>query len=264
MSIRIFQVDAFTDRPFSGNPAAVCLLEHAMPDEWMLQLAQEMNLSETAFLLSLETSYSLRWFTPTIEVRLCGHATLASAHVLFEQGIIPKDQTAHFSTLSGNLFAQYTSQGIELNFPSMSTQPVSKDLTTMMKALGVEPLSVQMFGNKHLIEVSSEAEVRELQPDITTISLLPGRGVAVTAKADKGSEYDFISRYFAPWIGINEDPVTGSAHCALGPYWAEKLGKTELHAYQASLRGGSLTVRVTPERTYLTGQAVTVFTGEMK
>ena len=264
MSIRIFQVDAFTDRPFSGNPAAVCLLEHAMPDEWMLQLAQEMNLSETAFLLPIEDGFSLRWFTPKIEVSICGHATLASAHVLFENGIVPEGQSAHFSTRSGDLFAQSPPAGIQLDFPSMPSQPMSPWPTAILDALDVEPIAVYAFGNKHLIEVATETEVRDLQPDFNALSLLPGRGVAVTARADDGSEYDFISRYFAPWIGINEDPVTGSAHCALGPYWAAKLGKTELHAYQASSRGGSLNIRVTPERTYLTGQAVTVFTGEMK
>lgn len=263
MSIRIFQVDAFTDRPFSGNPAAVCLLENTMPDEWMLQLAQEMNLSETAFLLPIEDGFSLRWFTPTIEVRLCGHATLASAHVLFENGIVPEGQSAHFSTRSGDLFAQHTPQGIELDFPSLSSTPMMEHPVTMLKALGVEPVTVYTFGNKHLIEVATEAEVRDLQPDFNALSQFPGRGVAVTAKADDGSEYDFVSRYFAPWIGINEDPVTGSAHCALGPYWASKLDKTDVHAYQASARGGELQIHVTPERTYLTGQAVTVFHGEI-
>jgi PhzF family phenazine biosynthesis protein len=264
MPIRIFQVDAFTGELFKGNPAAVCLLEHSMPDDWMLQLAREMNLSETAFLLPLDTGYSLRWFTPKIEVSLCGHATLASAHVLFETGIVPKSQTAHFSTLSGELKARHTQEGIELDFPTMPSTPAAEVPTAMLDALNVTATAVMTSGNKHLIEVGTEAEVRTMQPDFDALSRLTGRGVTVTARANSDSEYDFVSRYFAPWIGINEDPVTGSAHCILGPYWAKKLEKTELHAYQASLRGGALKLRVTPERTYLTGQAVTVFSGEME
>lgn len=263
MSIRIFQVDAFTDKPFSGNPAAVCLLEHIMLDEWMLQLAQEMNLSETAFLLQTETGYSLRWFTPKTEVRLCGHATLASAHVLFDNNLVPHDQPVQFTTLSGDLKAQLTLKGIELDFPSSPTQIAATMPLRLLDALGISEGSVFISGNKHLIEISSEAELRALQPDFIALSRIPGRGVAVTAKADANSEYDFVSRYFAPWVGINEDPVTGSAHCILGPYWAAKLEKTELLAYQASARGGSLGVRVTPKRTYLTGKAVTIFSGEM-
>ena len=263
MIIQLFQVDAFTKKPFQGNPAAVCLLEHTMPDEWMLQLAQEMNLSETAFLLPLEDGYSLRWFTPTLEVRLCGHATLASAHVLFENGIVPDGQTLHFSTLSGELKARHTTEGIELDFPSAPPQPAATVPLRLLEALGIREASVFISGNKHLIEIGSEAAVRALHPDFIALSHLPGRGIAVTARADAGSDYDFVSRYFAPWVGIDEDPVTGSAHCFLGPYWAENLGKSELLAYQASERGGSLGVRVTPERVYLTGQAVTVFRGQM-
>ena len=263
MSIHIFQVDAFTDKAFSGNPAAVCLLEHSMPDDWMLKLAQEMNLSETAFLLPHETSYSLRWFTPKTEVKLCGHATLASAHVLFENNLVPTHQPIQFYTLSGNLFAQSTSAGIQLDFPSLPSQPMKQWPTAILDGLGVKPVAVHAFGNKHLIEVATEIEVRDLQPDFNALPQLPGRGVAVTAKAE-GSDYDFVSRYFAPWVGINEDPVTGSAHCTLGPYWAKKLGKTILRAYQASKRGGSMQIRVTPERTYLIGEARTIFHGEME
>jgi PhzF family phenazine biosynthesis protein len=264
MPIRIFQVDAFTNQPFKGNPAAVCLLEQAMPDEWMLRLAQEMNLSETAFLLPSINEYSQRWFTPKLEVRLCGHATLASAHTLFEFGIVSTEQTIRFTTLSGELRARHTPQGIELDFPSAPLDSAGTMPLTLLAALGIEDAKVFTSNNKHLIEISSEAELRALQPDFTALSRICGRGVAVAARADTDSPYDFVSRYFAPWVGIDEDPVTGSAHCFLGPYWAEKLGKTELRAYQASARGGSLGVRVTPERVYLTGQAVTVFSGEMK
>jgi PhzF family phenazine biosynthesis protein len=264
MSIKIFQVDAFTSQRFKGNPAAVCLLEHSMPDDWMLKLAQEMNLSETAFLLPIEDGYSLRWFTPKLEVNLCGHATLASAHVLFETGRIPVGQLVRFSTRSGDLKAQMTLKGVELDFPSSPAQIAATMPLRLLDALGIREGSVLISGNKHLIEISTEAELRALQPDFIALARIPGRGVAVTAKADTNSGYDFVSRYFAPWVGINEDPVTGSAHCMLGPYWAEKLGKTELLAYQASARGGSLGVRVTKERTYLTGQAVTVFSGEME
>lgn len=264
MTNRIFQADAFTDEMFKGNPAAVCLLEQPMPDEWMLHLAQEMNLSETAFLLPLEEGFSLRWFTPRVEVSLCGHATLASAHVLFESGIVPPGQNVRFSTRSGDLAARSTPEGIELDFPAHTPRSVPAPPQMLLDALAVEPMAVLAYGNKHLIEVSSEAEVRALQPDFTALQCFDGRGVSVTARADAGSGYDFVSRYFAPWVGIHEDPVTGSAHCALGPYWAGILGKTELRAYQASARGGSLGVRVTPERVYLTGQAVTVFSGKMQ
>jgi PhzF family phenazine biosynthesis protein len=234
-----------------------------MPNEWMLRLAMEMNLSETAFLLPIEDGYSLRWFTPTTEVNLCGHATLASAHVLFETGRIPVGQPVRFTTRSGDLKAQLTLKGIELDFPSAPPQIADTMPQQLLEALGIKEGSVLISGNKHLIEIGSEAELRELQPDFIALADFPGRGVAVTSQADADSPYDFVSRYFAPWVGIDEDPVTGSAHTFLGPYWAEKLGKTELLAYQASARGGSLGVRVTPERVFLTGQAVTVFSGEM-
>lgn len=263
MPNRIYQVDAFTGELFKGNPAAVCLLEKPKPDEWMLKLAQEMNLSETAFLLPIEEGFSLRWFTPKVEVHLCGHATLASAHVLFENELVPADQDARFSTRSGELTARHTPDGVELDFPTMIPHFTTPS-QALLDALGVKPIAMLAYGNKHLIEVETEAEVFDLQPDFTTLLRFSGRGVSITARSIPTSQYDFVSRYFAPWIGINEDPVTGSAHCALGPYWAAKLGKTELHAYQASPRGGSLEVRVTAKRTYLTGKAVTVFAGKLK
>ncbi|NSW54088.1 MAG: PhzF family phenazine biosynthesis protein [Anaerolineae bacterium] len=264
MPMQLFQVDAFTGEMFKGNPAAVCLLAQPMPDSWMMSLAQEMNLSETAFLLPLaDGSWSLRWFTPAVEVSLCGHATLASAHVLFENRLVDPDQPVCFATRRGELLARRTPGGIELDFPAQPPQPLAEPPQALLDALGVRPLAVLAAGNKHLVEIASDSELRALQPDFAVLAGLPGRGVAVTARADAGSGFDFVSRYFAPWVGINEDPVTGSAHTMLGPYWAQQLGKQELRAYQASARGGVLGVRVTPQRVYLTGQAVMVFRGEL-
>ena len=264
MTLPIFQVDAFTHELFIGNPAAVCLLAQPMPEAWMLLLAQEMNLSETAFVLPQADGFSLRWFTPKVEVNLCGHATLASAHVLFENGLVPKSEPAHFFTRSGELLARRIPDGIELDFPVQPPQPTSPPPHALLEALGVsQPLNVMAYGNKYLIEVASEAEVRALQPGFAAMLRATDYGACVTARADAASGYGFVSRFFAPFMGINEDPVTGSAHTMLEPYWAEKLGKTDLRAYQASARGGSLGVRVTPQRVYLSGQAVTVFQGKL-
>ncbi len=266
MKTNLFQVDAFTDTPFAGNPAAVCLLETARDDEWMRQLAQEMNLSETAFLLPQNDGFSLRWFTPTTEVALCGHATLASAHVLWETGILAADEVARFYTKSGVLTAvgdprSHIPPIIELNFPAQSQTPAEAP-PELLAALGVTPVYVGQCGNKYLIEVANETMVRQLQPDFAALRQMPGRGVAVTSTASS-PEYDFISRYFAPWVGIDEDPVTGSIHCCLGPFWGARLGKEALTAYQASSRGGVLRIRLDGERVRLGGTAVTVFRGAL-
>jgi PhzF family phenazine biosynthesis protein len=264
MTLQLFQVDAFTHELFKGNPAAVCLLAQPMPETWMLALAQEMNLSETAFVLPQDGGFSLRWFTPKVEVNLCGHATLASAHVLFENGLVPEGEPARFFTRSGELLARRIPDGIELDFPAQPPQPTPPPPQAFWEALGVsQPLNVVSFGNKYLIEVASETEVRALQPDFAAMLRATDYEACVTARADAASGYDFVSRFFAPIMGINEDPVTGSAHTMLGPYWAAKLGKTDLRTYQASARGGSLGVRVTPQRVYLSGQAVTVFKGKL-
>ena len=261
MSIPIFQVDAFTNQPFKGNPAGVCLLEAPQPDEWMLGIAREMNLSETAFLLPEGSAYRLRWFTPAVEVSLCGHATLASAHILWEQGCLRADQSAVFHTLSGELTAMRTADGwIALDFPARFSQLVEAP-EDMLAALGLdEPLFVGKYREDYLVEVGDEKIVRALRPDFNRLLSVQTRGVVVTARSEK-PPYDFLSRFFAPAVGVNEDPVTGSAHCALTPYWASRLGKQSMLAYQASQRGGELRVRLQGERVILEGQALTIFSG---
>jgi PhzF family phenazine biosynthesis protein len=261
MNQKIVQVDAFTNTPFRGNPAAVCLLQAPRDDRWMLQVAQEMNLSETAFLLRQEDGFNLRWFTPAVEVDLCGHATLASAHVLWETGELATDQQARFHTRSGLLVATYKHDWIELDFPAKVEQLVS-NTKSLGEALGVTPVYVGKNQFDYLVEVESEAMVRSLQPNFSALKSLGARGVIVTSRASTDG-YDFVSRFFAPGSGIDEDPVTGSAHCCLGPYWQRKLGKDSFVAYQASARGGVLRVQVSGERVLLEGQAITVMLGEL-
>ena len=259
--MQIFQVDAFTGEPFAGNPAAVCILPGSADPGWMQKLAREMNLSETAFLLKKDDGFDLRWFTPAIEVDLCGHATLASAHILWETGLLTPEQEARFHTRSGLLTAQLVEDQVELNFPATPDQPASAP-PELKEALGVEPKYTGRSQFDYLVEVDSEERIRNLQPDLTLLKKIPTRGVIVTSRSRSG-EYDFVSRFFAPGVGVDEDPVTGSAHCCLGPFWAERLGKTELSAYQASERGGSMRVRLIGDRVYLAGQAVTVLRGEL-
>jgi PhzF family phenazine biosynthesis protein len=262
MPIRIVQVDAFTNRPFAGNPAAVCVLESPRPDEWMRNVAREMNLSETAFLVPHDGGYNLRWLTPAVEVDLCGHATVASAHVLWEDGHLPAGQQARFHTRSGLLTADRRGDWIELNFPAKSAEPAEAP-AGLLSSLGVErAVFVGRNAWDYLVEVDSDATLRGLAPDHTALRKIPVRGVIVTARPG-GGEFDFVSRFFAPGSGIDEDPVTGSAHTALGPYWAGKLGKKEFTAFQASTRGGVVRVRVDGDRVILGGQAVTVMTGEL-
>jgi PhzF family phenazine biosynthesis protein len=259
MGQEIFQVDAFTDTPFKGNPAAVCILPQAADDGWMQKLAIEMNLSETAFLVRKDDGYNLRWFTPAVEVDLCGHATLASAHILWETGLLAADEPARFFTRSGLLTAERQGDWIQLDFPSepASTVPAPENLD---QALGVHATLVAKNRFDYLVEVDTEDLVRSLTPDYVLLSLISSRGFMVTSRSGS-SDIDFVSRFFAPAFGINEDPVTGSAHCCLGPYWADRLNKRELTAYQASARGGIVRVRVSEERVYLLGQAVTVMRG---
>jgi PhzF family phenazine biosynthesis protein len=261
MGLTIIQVDAFTDRPFAGNPAAVCLLPAPGEESWMQNVAREMNLSETAFLLRQDDGYSLRWFTPAVEVELCGHATLASAHVLWESGHLKPGEQARFLTRSGLLTAQRRGDWIEMDFPAVLEQaaPPPADLA---RALGVALNYVGKNRFDYLVEVDSEETVRTLQPDFTLLRSLPVRGITVTSKAATPG-FDFVSRFFAPGSGVDEDPVTGSAHCCLGPYWKKRLGKDEFVAYQASARGGVVRVRVKGDRVILGGQAVTVLRGEL-
>ncbi len=262
MNPRIYQVDAFTTAPFSGNPAAVCILAKERSESWMLDVAAEMNLSETAFLWPLKEGYSLRWFTPATEVNLCGHATLASAHILWQSGLLDRSQPAHFHTKSGLLTAEYGPDGILMDFPAAAIEPAEAS-AKLLAALGIVAVETWQSGNKVMIVVERESFVRQMDPDFAVLGKLPGRGVIVTSMAESSS-YDFISRYFAPWVGIDEDPVTGSAHCILGPYWANKLGKSNLRAFQASARGGELEVCPAGDRVYLRGRAVTVLSGELR
>jgi PhzF family phenazine biosynthesis protein len=254
-------VDAFTDRAFAGNPAAVCLLPSARDDAWMQQVAREMNLAETAFLIRRADGFDLRWFSPALEVDLCGHATLASAHVLWEERHLDAGQTARFHTRSGLLSASRGDGLIWLDFPATPAQPVSSS-PDLERAIGAGFKFLGRTAFDYLVELESEAEVRSLEPDMSRLAHLGGRGVIVTARSENGS-YDFVSRFFAPGAGIPEDPVTGSAHCGLGPYWAARLGKKELVGYQASARGGTVRVRLEGDRAHLGGHAVTVLRGEL-
>jgi PhzF family phenazine biosynthesis protein len=262
MGLKLFHVDAFSSRPFGGNQAAVCILNEPRSYIWMQRLAEEMNLSETAFLLKEDQSYSLRWFTPTVEIELCGHGTLASAHVLWEQGFLAPDEEVHFSTLSGWLHARRHDGWIEMDFPiEQAVECVAPN--ELVRALDVPINFVGQNRFDYFVEVDSETSLRALIPDFQLLRQLPIRGVTVTAPSAL-PEYDFVSRFFAPAIGINEDPVTGSAHCSLGPYWAPRLGKTDLIGYQASRRGGVIRVSVVDDsRVRIGGQAVTVLSAEL-
>lgn len=263
MSIRIVQVDAFTNRPFAGNPAAVCVLPEPRPDEWMRNVAREMNLSETAFLVPQNGDFHLRWLTPSVEVDLCGHATVASAHVLWEDGYLPAGKQARFHTRSGLLLADRRGDWIELDFPAKSAERADAP-EGLLSSLGVpKPLYVGRNAWDYLVEVESEDQLAALSPDHTQLRKIPVRGVIVTCRAKAGSEFDFLSRFFAPGSGVDEDPVTGSAHTALGPYWGAKLNKTEMTGFQASQRGGVVRVRLAGDRVILGGQAVTVMTADL-
>ena len=262
MSLRITQVDAFTDRPFAGNPAAVCFLPAPADPGWMQNVAREMNLAETAFLVGRPDGYDLRWFTPAVEVDLCGHATLASAHVLWEDGHLPATAQARFHTKSGLLTADRRGAWIELDFPATPVHAASPP-PGLTDALGARPTFVGRSRFDVFVELDGETTVRGLAPDLGALSRIDARGVIVTSRAAPNQEYDFVSRFFAPQSGVPEDPVTGSAHCALAPYWAAQLGKMELAGYQTSSRGGLVRVRLQGERVRLGGQAVTVLRGEL-
>lgn len=262
MSLTIWQVDAFTDTPFSGNPAAVCSLRAPRDEGWMQQVAREMNLSETAFLAPREDDgFDLRWFTPAVEVDLCGHATLASAHVLWETGAVPAAEAARFHTRSGVLTATRRDGQIEMDFPAERAQAIGPP-PGLVRALAMTPAWTGETRFDYLAEVESEQAVREMQPDMGLLEALPVRGIIVTAPAATPG-FDFVSRFFAPAVGIPEDPVTGSAHCTLGPFWSERLGKEDLLGYQASARGGVVGVRLAGERVLLSGHAVTVLRCEL-
>ena len=260
-TLPIFQVDSFTSKPFKGNPAGVCLLKEQMSESWMQDVASEMNLSETAFLLEQKDGFNLRWFTPAVEVDLCGHATLASAHVLWEEGILKPEDTARFFSRSGPLYARRKGSWIELDFPSDPSEPADEP-DGLSGALGAEPVHVERSRLGYLLELGSEDELVGLKPDFSRLNQITDCCIIVTCR-DVSGEYDFLSRFFAPAFGIDEDPVTGAAHCTLAPYWGAKLGKHEMNGYQASARGGVVRVKPEGERVYLSGEAVTVLQGSL-
>ena len=261
MTIPLFHVDAFTDVPFAGNPAAVCLLPRWKDECWLGSVAAEMNLAETAFLVRRDEGFDLRWFTPKIEVELCGHATLASAHVLWQQSLVKPAEEIRFSTKSGILTANPHGDEIELDFPLKPEQPAEAP-PGFLEALGVQPKYLGKTQFDYLVEVESEAVLRGLTPDFKRLATIPVRGTIVTSRS-ADAKYDFVSRFFAPAAGIDEDPVTGSAHCCLGDFWRKRLGKSEFVAYQASARGGVVKLRVTNDRAFLGGRAVIVAKGEL-
>lgn len=277
MPLTITQVDSFTSEPFAGNPAGVCVLPEARDEAWMKNVAREMNLAETAFLVRASDGYDLRWFTPVAEVELCGHATLASAHVLWETGVLRPDGTARFHTRSGLLTAVKRGDWIELDFPATPDEPVEAPEGLEAALLATRPSprpspqggegvsKVRYVGRTlfdYLVELDSEETVRGLAPDLRFLATLGTRGVVVTSRSSNDG-FDFVSRYFAPAFGIDEDPVTGSTHCALTPFWAKRLGKTNFLARQLSARGGILKLELRGDRVGISGQAVTVIRGEL-
>lgn len=258
---RFYLVDAFTSKVFSGNPAGVCVMDSPADDSWMQKMAAEVNVAETAFLSPRADHYLLRWFTPEAEVDLCGHGTLAASHILWEQGCVPPDRPIRFETRSGTLFSRQESGWITMDFPS---EPATEARIPpgLEEALGAKPVFVGKNRFDYLVELDSAATVENLSPDYDLIARLPARGIIVTAGCSK-SRYDFVSRFFAPGIGIDEDQVTGSAHCCLAPYWGRKLEKDLMIGYQASERGGTVRVAIHGSRVDLSGHAVTVITGDL-
>jgi PhzF family phenazine biosynthesis protein len=261
VNVPLFLVDSFTDVPFKGNPAGVCLLDGPATNTWMQNVAMEMNQAETAFLFPQDSDYSLRWFTPNSEVDLCGHATLASAHVLWETGWLSENSEATFNTKSGTLTCKKQGNRIEMDFPAEPAEAVDFP-ERLLEKFEAHPVWFGRNRMDYLIELISEKDVIDLVVDLPALAKIDCRGFIFTAKASS-SNCDFVSRFFAPAFGVPEDPVTGSAHCCLGPYWAEKLGKNEMIGYQASKRGGFVGVEVKGDRVALKGNAVTVFNTEI-
>ena len=261
MPASITCVDSFTERPFAGNPAAVCLLDQPADEAWMQRVAAEMNLAETAFLERRTEGFGLRWFTPLLEVDLCGHATLASAHVLWSTGVVPEGEPIRFHTKSGVLGASGANGAIELDFPSEPATAATAPMD-LAAVLGAPLLWTGRNRMDYIVEIDNVKTLRGLTPAMHTLAQLKTRGVIVTCSGE-GTEYDFVSRFFAPGAGIPEDPVTGSAHCCLAPFWSERLNKRELVGYQASPRGGVVRVRPSGDRVQLSGHAVTVYSGTL-
>jgi PhzF family phenazine biosynthesis protein len=264
VTARVLLVDAFCDEPGSGNPAGVCPLEAAPDERWMQLVARELNQAETAFLWPEGEAFRLRWLTPTVEVDLCGHATLASAHVLWSEGLLAPERVARFATRSGELVCRRLADGrIEMDFPEKRPQP-SAPLAGLLDVLGSAPRWVGANRMDWFVELADESALRALRPDHAAIARLGLRGLIVTARADAGAEHDFVSRFFAPQSGVPEDHVTGSAHCALAPYWCELLGRPVLTGFQASARGGRVEVEPRDGRVLLRGRARTTLAGEWR
>ncbi len=259
MPTPLYIVDAFAERAFAGNPAAVCLLEAPRDPEWMQLVAREMNLSETAFVVTQDDGFGLRWFTPGVEVALCGHATLATAHVLWERGA--EQASLVFHTQSGALTAQRRGTKIELDFPALAPSSCQEP-EGLAAALGVKPVSVHRSRFDYLVELADESAVRAAVPDFEGLGRVEARGVMITALS-ASTDADFVSRFFAPRAGVREDPVTGSAHCVLAPFWSARIGRTELVGQQLSEREGRVEVSLRGESVGLRGSAVTVLRGEL-
>ncbi len=261
MQAELHLVDAFTHAPFRGNVAGVCIPDGPADDAWMQQVAAELKHSETAFLFPEGSGYRLRWFTPVKEIELCGHATLAAASVLYETGRVPEGRQIVFETLSGKLTAWREGDWISMDFPAEPPK-TSMAIPGLGQALGIEPLYTGRNRFDILVELPLADDVCSLEPDMDALSLIKARGIIVTAASDL-PHFDFVSRFFAPAVGVPEDPVTGSAHCCLAPYWGEKLGKTEMTGFQCSGRGGSVRVKRAGDRVILSGNAVQVFSGKL-
>ena len=259
MMHKLFQVDAFTNRPFGGNPACVVLLEKEQTEKWMQSVASEMNLSETAFITGKKSPFNLRWFTPAVEVELCGHATLATAHVLYETEIMQRNERIIFKIRSGILSTTYHNGWIEMDFPAFPALEINKK-DEITRALNATPDQVYSSGESIMAVYDNPEKIHKMTPDFELIKEFKIQGIMATSHSDE-PDVDFISRYFAPYVGIDEDPVTGSAHCSLGPFWGERLNKTILNAKQVSARGGTIRVELKENRTVISGQAVTIFTG---
>ncbi|MDC5855391.1 PhzF family phenazine biosynthesis protein [Vibrio europaeus] len=262
MELEIYQVDSFTSQPFTGNPAGVCITQEPLEESLMYSIAEEMAVSETAFLTL--SNMQLRWFTPKVEVALCGHGTLAVAHILAQKGALSIGESVAFNTLSGQLTAKLNHNSIELDFPIATlTGSEEEDNSLLLEALGLSPkqiIATRQFDEKMLIQVPDLHILEQLKPNFDALKQLKGRGVIVTALSNN-TEIDFVSRYFAPWVGVNEDPVTGSAHCALAAYWQQALGKNSFNAYQASPRGGYIGIEIEGQRVKLSGTACTTISG---
>lgn len=260
--MHLFIVDAFTAEPFAGNPAGIVLLDGPADDAWMQRVAAELNLSETAFLEEVGDAWGLRWFTPQVEVDLCGHATLAAAHVLWRTGTVPTGSPLRFSTRSGILTCTAAADGaVAMDFPA--EEPWAADLPgTLLDALGTKAVWTGRNRFDAFVEVADEDAVRHLEPDLAALAAVDVRGTIVTAAAT-GAGYDFVSRFFGPAVGVPEDPVTGSAHCALAPFWARRFDRPSLRGRQLSRRGGEVGVEVRGDRVILTGHATTVVEGRL-